>query len=1392
MLPSKTLSQLPAAATLDGSELVLGFQDGAPVHITTDQIAGQSAARAAESAASAVEALSSQTIAQSSAATALDAQAAVLAAQTTVLGSTATAVASASSASASDASAQASKDSATQSETNALTYQNASSVNANAASASASAAATSAGTSTAQAGLAGSYAASASSVVQQDLSGVTAQALHRSPNAVVAMFVYDASKDSDGGAWTDKCQGTSWFNEALNGAWLGAQASELAARGDNLVAFPEDLTNASWIKTGVTIPAVNTLGTLDTILESAVGSTHFASSPGFNLTTGLPYTVSADAKIGVGSRLFVINIAGGAPGAIFNLTNGTIAATFPGSATNVVPSITSNGDGTFSCSISFVSGFTAITNVRMGPAVDLSTAQPNYVGDGTSTILAGKVKVNPGSVKTPYVLNAVQAGQFFQLTTDGKFYSLGANYGTTTEVFRGNTAKFPRLAAIVAESNSLTIYDLTQPGRPMWMRFVTNGAFNGGAFGFGHLGADGNAPISSIAALNGKICATQNVTGNAEGVRIVDFITDVVDRISDSARGNTWRFNGNIAQRNQQLLGRFQSSVGIINLSANAVSMTVMPDAPIDPFTSLPIPTIVVGTAGGISLLKHDGTVVNSVAGNFTFVDITPQFIASKATSSGVFISPNPGTLAAGFGTTTIAQAAAPGFAGDASQFSTVNLSRLGHRGSWLISQPPIGSGPRIGGARLNESSLGSSLCYAIGSSFNTGMWAGDNRRCLLSSNQAGAITGGTNIVTDGTFDSVGTAALYGKQDNNISLTVSGGVLTTTTNISAGSNFVYFSAITEPGVQYTVTATCAVLATATGGYFDIRDGAAAGAGGGQLNNSGNFNAGTSATGAITTTFIAGGSGITSIRLAMAKTQNDASMTWDNFSCVVTGFADRSYKIKPIRINGTITKTAVAAAAQLVADSGFSAANYLQEAYSADLDFGTGAWSADAWVNIPAVSPSDGFPVIGPELTTNGDFSAGATSWTVSGADATHIATFSGGTLRFQSDTITPILVVSQSLPTVGKWYEMVVVCSAWTSGSLKIDGNTTTGAVAVIADSVGTKTIRFQSTGSLNIYRNSPSVDLTLDSISIKEIGYAVIVDRSAAAGAYSKLGIDQGGKLVGIAYDGTTTRTVTSPFAYNTASWLKANVVYTTDGALTLYANGEQVAQATGAALLTMNNAAAVLTVGNSRTLDAAFPGSIALVKIGATAPSIYASRFMFTQEAEMFRPGAQVTLPDTGAIVDMDYDPSQNKWKVASFANESGWAGLVRTDSAPVSAGSFTKVSQRSGVKLLARSTTNPGVDVTIPAYGLREEMYNRAERAAALSKSQVVFDYDAITGQTDFVLPLGYTAVEVISAGASKREGATKDWTRLYDGFIETVRFGVAPGNATWVQITARKSQ
>lgn len=134
-----------------------------------------------------------------------------------------------------------------------------------------------------------------------------------------------------------------------------------------------------------------------------------------------------------------------------------------------------------------------------------------------------------------------------------------------------------------------------------------------------------------------------------------------------------------------------------------------------------------------------------------------------------------------------------------------------------------------------------------------------------------------------------------------------------------------------------------------------------------------------------------------------------------------------------------------------------------------------------------------------EKLSNGSFASGSTGWTVNNADGTHIVTFSGGTCRFQSDTTTPVLQVQQSsVLTVGNWYAITTVCSAWTSGAVKMD---VSGASPDIAAGVGTTVVVGRATNTHFIfYRTSPNVDLTIDSISVKEIpGFHALAPSDAA-----------------------------------------------------------------------------------------------------------------------------------------------------------------------------------------------------------------------------------------------------------------------------------------------------
>ncbi|RZI60687.1 MAG: hypothetical protein EOP14_00195 [Pseudomonas sp.] len=124
-------------------------------------------------------------------------------------------------------------------------------------------------------------------------------------------------------------------------------------------------------------------------------------------------------------------------------------------------------------------------------------------------------------------------------------------------------------------------------------------------------------------------------------------------------------------------------------------------------------------------------------------------------------------------------------------------------------------------------------------------------------------------------------------------------------------------------------------------------------------------------------------------------------------------------------------------------------------------------------------------VLGPELIVNGSPMAAA-GWSVGGNDATHIATFSGGVLRYQSDTTSPQLNVFQAVLTIGKIYQVVIGVSARVSGSIKTD---MTGSTFNLATSPGSYIYRLTAgSTTFNLTRGTAGVDISIDGVSVREV----------------------------------------------------------------------------------------------------------------------------------------------------------------------------------------------------------------------------------------------------------------------------------------------------------------
>lgn len=1412
-------------------------------------------------------------------------------------------------------------------------------------------------------------------LVTSDLTvkGITAQALHRSPNAITSMFIYDTSKDSDGGAWTERCQHTSWWNETIYGRWLGPHANETVARqafgtlGTEL--FPSNDFSAS---TGLLLLSGATI--TDGVLKlAAVANSRVEATTAITLTTGEVYEV----------ELVITATDGGTQGLQVEANNASIGFN------QLLLSLPVPTVGTHRVRASLTGSYSGNNGLRV-----IKTS-----ATGTTTIDRVSIKRLSGGVAL--------SGDYFQRTSDGKFYSLNAGSGIT-EVFRGNKRDFPRMAAIVGEASSLTIYDLTEQGRPMFARFIATAT---GTLSAKNMLSGANA----LAAMNGRL-AVGGSGSNLTGLTLIDFVRDTAELRQTS--GYTWSLGG-IAMRN--------STGGYVTVDANVgglgnatvrdVSMAVLPDAPVDPVSGLRVPTIALAS-NYISIIQDEGVVRNSaLASAFFSVVLTPSILyAGAADRQELLFVTNPGSVGANFSLASRQGTQAPGFGPALVEklkgFARTTLLRTNtNRQLFQL-------------ACVNESDIGRSIVANLNYALNSGWMTGDIRRCYLTETTAGTITGpAPELVVNGTFDT----DLSGWTIYQSTSWVDGAMRIAS---NGGADPTCFSSpfVVKPGSVYEMTFTLfgsdvvnreAYVRFSTSGFavnaiapFDTEGVVTVSPG----------------TTTITTTKTIVPSGVTSMTVSVSLSVGVGNPTAkvDLLSVSVKEVVPSltTHARGAANINGTLTKTQLASGTSLVGYSGFSAVNYLRESYSADLDFGTGEWTASAWVNVPDSANLGGNLLRNDTIGTQ----TGSTRITATGPTgiSESVGQFGDGITSFFSYSSIPNLQapVNGRRTTVSLWVKIVSDTSG-TSGSVDFyhyagpPGPLITFSAA--SQGVGNW---FQisrtgvNAGTDNQFRISVPAGMIIQVTRLllqygSTVGTFVdggasqvilrnnVTDRAGASGAFYRLYIDSTGCLGAQAYDGTTTRTVTTTSAYNTGQWIKASVNYTTDGTLALWVNGREVATARGTPLLSLssrynlltwteqfNNAAwnkdlggfsiatgasdplggntaitltasangsriwqvatnsgsgnytasiwirrrsgsgninweasqvgvgslitvtsewqkvtfngihnvsdyyfglrvatagdsidiafadlrksiydglpyqrvtsvaetevAPLTIGNSYALDAPFPGSLALLKLGATVPTAEQDTFMYDQEKQLFRADVACVLPDSSAIVDMAYDDATDRWVAVSASTESYWSGLVRNSVTAVPAGSFTRVAVGSGVELVARSTTNPGVDVTIPAYGLREELVKRAEAAARMSKELANYDYvggftaNTTTGSTaiisvanltyptsyigarisgsgiptnttitgvsgttiylsaaatasatgvsisflDFRLPVGMEARTVFSAGVQQREGSTAAFTRLYDGFVETVRFAVAPGSTALITIQATR--
>jgi len=599
-----------------------------------------------------------------------------------------------------------------------------------------------------------------------------------------------------------------------------------------------------------------------------------------------------------------------------------------------------------------VTGVLTYEDVTNVDSIGIITARSGIVGDLTGNVtgdITGNIIGSPtlSGISSSIADTAVDifvydtskdsdGGAWRKRTQHTSWYNETLNTAT-----RGSRREFPAVAVIVAETGKVTIYDGDDPDLPMWMVYNDTVTF------------------STVYALNGKLVIGRTGSAYSGGYQlpIFDFIKDKVNVLATVGNG---LFPFGISDRDNINGGLYINNDGygqIVEGTINDVAMTVLSNAPIDSATGLPVPTIAVATDGGTSIIKNDGTVIDITpySDDYVAFDNNNLIIGRGDGSSIVYAGPMPSADIAE--TSWRAQSDVTYFGAPTAANIDVYTSTYDPGNLTGVTKNAFSFDSSIGKVvkfDLNTINANSTMVAYATTSYNTGWMHGDIKGAFLSDTDTTNVTGG-NIVTNGddwtgAQSSTSTTPPNGWTGGNAAQfkTHSGGDGTYIRLVNAGSSqggpnsYMYQAITTVPGRKYKISLTQYHHATISV-YYSV----GTSINGGELVTSTWVSSSSNTPRDEHNTFTATGT-TTYLTLGITSGTNNYDTGWDNV-LITEVVDDRSVNENGLNSYGTITKSAVATGAELVAYSGFSNSNYLRQLHNADLNVGTGDFYIMCWV-----------------------------------------------------------------------------------------------------------------------------------------------------------------------------------------------------------------------------------------------------------------------------------------------------------------------------------------------------------------------------------------------------------------------------------------------------------
>ena len=494
----------------------------------------------------------------------------------------------------------------------------------------------------------------------------------------------------------------------------------------------------------------------------------------------------------------------------------------------------------------------------------------------------------------------------------------------------------------MAKVDGVTIYDGDDPDMAMWMKFsMTNG--------YGSYLGRTAATVTSVHMLNGNLCVGRGNSGYGEALLRANFISE--HSVNYAVSG--WRQIQPIAGRDLDATSNVELNYAginaIINIAINDVAMTVLPNAPIDPDTGLPVPTIAVATASGVSVIKDNGSVVDITVNNASYtIARRVNFLSDNSLGMGIGVangvaqesyyvfnniptSDNVITVDNIAGTVQNVDE----FYGIQPPNALIDLQLLGlDTNRRLLSSTGniFASDEGLSVISRNVGAPDKGLISYIASDYNTGWMNGDIKLATLSDTDTTNVTG--SELVDQTAS--GWTLPTGFSHNG------SGTLTAASN--TGQYQKAYDAITSFVVGKVYTVTFNVTAKSGSMSFWIND---------STSYSGNW----------TGTNEIAGTGIKSHTFTASDTTGYVVFQCNTLGNTITvsdisvrlAEEDRSFNNNGVQVFGTVTKTAVATGAELVGYSGFSTSNFLRKPYHSGLDLGTGDFVFSIWCKLTAAS-----------------------------------------------------------------------------------------------------------------------------------------------------------------------------------------------------------------------------------------------------------------------------------------------------------------------------------------------------------------------------------------------------------------------------------------------------